>query len=246
MEETKVENQNVEPVKQEVAPEPTPVAQTEEKTAQESWKYMREELERARELAARERQEKEMLLRQMSEKPQTPQEIEEPKFAEEAYIEGKDLNKQQQAINLKLKREQEAREASEKRMYEMLVENRLLQEHPDMREVLSDANLKKLKEMKPDLAKSILSNPDPYSQHKTAIDAVKTFVLPDRTEAKKLEKQAEKASVNLSKPMPSTSSASPLTQATAFADKDLTNEDKSEIYKSWVKKTHGSYYNFKK
>ena len=258
MDESRLENQMIEEAKAqlatnkvetpqpEAAPQPEPVIE-DKPSPQDSWKYMREELERAREIAERERKEKEYLLKQFNERSNQPEpEIEDPRFAEEAYIEGKDLTKQQEATNLKLKREREAREASEKRMYDMIVENRLLQEHPDMHSILADANLKKLKELKPDLVKSIISNPDTYSMHKATIDAVKAFVLTDKDETRKLEKQNERMNSNLSKPIPSTSSASPLTQATAFADKNLTTEDKSEIYKNWAKKHHGSYYNFKK
>ena len=252
MDDQKLENQMIEETKQVIAnkEEPEPVAEPEvdsKPSPQDSWKYMREELDRARELAAQERKEKEALLMRFNERRQpTNEEIEDPKFEEGGFIEGKDLTRQQQATNLKLERERKAREEFEKRMYNMVTENRLLQEHPDLYTILADENLKKLKELKPDLVKSILANPDPYSQHKATIDAVKSFVLVDKINARKEEKQNEKINSNLSKPMPSASSASPLTQATAFAEKDLTNDDKTEIYKNWVKKHHGSYYNFKK
>lgn len=233
---TNIEPQNITP---EVESKPSP---------QESWRYMREELDRARELAEKERREKEYILSQIREsqaKSQEP-EIIDPTFAGKDFIEGTDLEKQQQTYNLKLQRESKKREELEQRMMDMIVDNRLMQEHPDIQTILSDANVKRLRELKPDLAKSILYNTDRYSQHKAAIDAVKAFVLTDKNDAKREAKEAQRIEKNLSKPLPTTSSASPLTQATAFAEKNLTSDEKSELYKSWVQKTHGSYYNFKK
>ena len=236
----------VEPVQ--VAAEPT----RQETPQQENFRYLREERERLEKKLEQERREKEELIRyvqqQTSMQAQQAPEEEEYQAPPDEYLEGKHLNKYQQQIKLKIDREKKAREESERRMYEMMVQQQLMMDYPDYRQVLSAENLDKLEKMNPDLARSILSNPDPLSKRKATYDAIKAFVIPAKSNEKKemeLKIQAEKASKNFNKPVPTSSTASsPLSKANAFSDGTLTQERKDELFNDWATKST-NYYKFK-
>jgi hypothetical protein len=215
---------------------------------QESWKYMREELERAREEKAEAiRYAKELEKLQTQTNKQSRERY--SKLREDEFPEAKHFNSQQEDIE----EEKARREASEKRMYDMIVENRLMTEHPDIKTVLSPENIAKLTKLEPEIAASIAANPDPYLQHKAAMKAIKTYVIPEvKNEAKELEMKAQNTKMvnNLTKPMPTTSatnspSSSPINTATAFASGLLTQERKDEIWKDYVQSTGNKYLNFK-
>jgi hypothetical protein len=229
----------------------TPVVETkpvEQSTSpQESWKYMREELERARE----ERAEAIRYAKDLEKAQREPKQPKERygKLREDEFPEAKHFNSQQE----ELEEEKQRREASEQRMYNMIVENRLMTEHPDLKAVLTPDNIAKLTKLEPELAASIAANPDPYTQHKAALKAIKTYVMAEnKNEARELEIKAQNAKMvnNLTKPMPTTSalntpSASPINTANAFAGGLLTQERKEEIWKEYVQAAGNKYLNFK-
>lgn len=238
------------------AVEPVQVAQEATQTSpgpQDSWKYMREELERARNIAEQKQREKDELIRYMQQmqQPQAQPEPVEEEFQAPAdeYLEGKHLNKYQQQMKLKIEREKKERQESERRMYEMMVQQQLMMDLPDYRQVFTAENLDKLEKMNPDLAKSIIANPDPLSKRKATYDAIKAFVIPGKAnEAKELDlkMQTEKVAKNFNKPVPTSSTmASPLSKANAFSDGTLTEERKTELFEDWHKKSTASY-NFKR
>jgi hypothetical protein len=231
-----------------------------ESPQQENFRYLREERERLERKLEQERKEKEELIRYMQQanlqaQQQTqPEPIdEEIQAPENEYLEGKHLNKYQQQMRLRLDRESKARQDSEKRMYEMMVQQQLMMENPDYRQVFTPENLDKLEKMKPDLAKSIMANPDPLSKRNATLDAIRTYVIPARknemdTRAKELElrQQSERVSKNFNKPVPTSSTmTSPLSKANAFSDGTLTDERKTELFEDWHKKSTASY-NFKR
>jgi hypothetical protein len=241
---------NVEPVQVASVPQPT-----QDNSPQESWRYLREERERLEKKLEQERNEKQELIRYMQSQQnqqqqvqQTPEE-EEYQAPQDEYLEGKHLNKYQQQTKLRIDRETKARQESEKRMYEMMVQQQLMMDLPDYRQVFTAENLDKLEKMNPDLAKSIISNPDPLSKRKATYEAIKAFVIPARAnEAKEadLRMQAEKVTKNFNKPVPTSSTASsPLSKANAFSDGTLTDERKTELFEDWHKKSTASY-NFKR
>lgn len=224
---------------------------------QESWKYMREELERARYEKEQARREKEELIRYMQQAQETqkaPVQEEEYQAPQDEFIEGKQLNQSNQAIKLKIDRERKAREELEKRMNVMMAEQQLINSYPDYKKVLSSENLEKLEKLKPSLARSILANTDPLSAREATYDAIKAFVLPmqDQTfKENEVKAQNERLAKNLTRPMPSTNGQNsptntPLKNANVFAGGLLTNERKDEIYADWLKASGGNYYNFKK
>ena len=233
--------------------EPVQIAQpTQETSQQENFRYLREERERLEKKLEQERREKDELIRYMQQaqqQKQEPVEEEEYQAPQDEYLEGKHLNKYQQQTKLRIDRETKARQESEKRMYEMMVQQQLMMDLPDYRQVFTAENLDKLEKMNPDLAKSIISNPDPLSKRKATYEAIKAFVIPARANEVKeadLRMQAEKVTKNFNKPVPTSSTASsPLSKANAFSDGTLTEERKTELFEDWHKKSTASY-NFKR
>lgn len=248
------------PIQQDIATpqDVQPIAQASPNTsapsANESWRYLREERERLEKQLEQARRDNEELLRFAREaqvQKQQPQEEDGPIAAPDEYLEGKHLSKYEQKMQLKIDRERKAREEYENRMTEMVIENRLMQETPDFRAILSDDNLRQLRERKPDLVKSILHNPDKYSMYKATIEAVKDYVLPNKNKEAEAKLNSERIAANLKKPIPTTgntgnASTSPLSKANAFTGNVLTEERKGEIYADYVRSQGGgSFYNFK-
>jgi hypothetical protein len=114
-----------------------------------------------------------------------------------------------------------------------LAETKLKAEFPDLHTVVTDDNLRLLRESDPDLADSILANPNTYSQYATAYRAIKRFGIyqepnPDR----------DRALRNATKPRPVASvspqrSESPLTQVNAFSN-GLTPELQKALLKEMI------------
>jgi len=246
----------VEPIQSAQPIQEAPVIQ-QDTTPQESWKYLREERERLERRLDQERKEKEELIRYMQQQQvnqQQPEPVEaEYQAPDDEYLEGKDLNKYHQQMKLKLDRESKARQDMEKRMYEMMVQQQLMFDLPDYKQVFTADNLDRLEKMNPDLAKSLLSNPDPRSKRKATYDAIKALVVPNKKNEvieAEYKAQSEKVSKNFAKPLPTTGSigsatTSPLSKANAFSDGNLTQERKDELFSDWSNK-FTAHYNFKK
>jgi hypothetical protein len=234
--------------------EPVQIAQSDQRETpqQENFRYLREERERLEKKLEQERREKEELIRymqaQQTKQQETPEE-EEYQAPQDEYLEGKHLNKYQQQTKLRIDRETKARQESERRMYEMLVQQQLMMEFPDYRQVFTADNLDTLEKKYPDMAKSIIANTDPLSKRKATYDAIKAFVIPAKAyEAKEqdMKMHNEKITKNFNRPLPTSSAnTSPLSKANAFSDGTLTEERKTELFEDWHKKSTASY-NFKR
>jgi DNA repair exonuclease SbcCD ATPase subunit len=130
-------------------------------------------------------------------------------------------------VERELKRRDEENERYRKQMEMASVEARLKSQFPDFDSIVSSENINRLNMEEPELAKSIGSNQDPYTQAVAAYRAIKR-ISPSH-DAYRDEK--EKITKNNSKPRPSNAtSKSPLTNANAFG-KGLTAEQKRAIYK---------------
>lgn len=215
----------------------------------ESFREIREQLERERlrnmEIEERLRRQEEMLRAQTQ---QQPQEEHEYTVADDAILEGKDFNK----LNKQQKR---AREEDRRRYDEelqktqaMVIEQRLMLEHPDYLQVMTSENLAKLERTKPHLARAIMSTKDPYDMRKTTFEAIKDYVIKEENKELELKAQQEKIAKNQARAIPTTSgvanpSGSPLTKAHAYAT-GLTDERKKEIWEEAAKQ-YGKYYNYK-
>lgn len=209
------------PVEQEVVQQEASVEQEppKETPAQISFRQLREKAERVE----RERDEFARQVRKYSQKePQKTyeEEDEEIRIQPDDLVEGKHLGQYDKKIR-KL----------EAKIYEANVETKIKQELPDYDKVVNDESLYVLKTQFPELAQSIISNPDLYSKAKAAHLAItKLGINPHDT-----THQQEAINRNISKPKPLASIApqqgdSPLTRANAFAN-GLTQELKDQLYK---------------
>lgn len=106
---------------------------------------------------------------------------------------------------------------------------------PDLDKVVTDDNLRALRDMDPDLAESILANPNPYSQYAAAYRQIKLHGI-YQEDTYSLER--DRAQKNAAKPRPLASvspqqSESPLSHVNAFSN-GLTPELKKSLYKEMV------------
>ena len=130
-------------------------------------------------------------------------------------------------VERELKRRDEENERYRKQMEMASVESRLKSQFPDFDSVVSTDSVNRLNREEPELAMSIGSNKDPYTQAVAAYRAIKRMSPahdPFRDEKEKVVK-------NNAKPRPSNAtSKSPLTKADSFG-KGLTQEQKYAIYR---------------
>lgn len=187
----------------------------------------REQLKREKEQLARENAE--LQKRFSAQQPTQQQEPEEDlNFAPDELMEGKHMSKMGREIK-KLK------EQIAQQNHQNTLENakmRLRSEYPDMAEVFSKDNLETLEILHPEIAETISSNKNYYSQAVTAYTMIKKLGINknDTSEADRARVQA-----NAAKPRPLTSLSpqqgeSPLSHANAFAQ-GLTPDLKAQLRK---------------
>ena len=121
------------------------------------------------------------------------------------------------------------------------VESRLKAQYPDFDRVVSKENINVLREAYPEIAATISSNPDLYSQAVSAYTLInKLGIIPNDVKLKSTHRIMK----NAEKPLPSTSlssertSDSPLSKAHAFAG-ELTDEEKSALYEEMLRDSKG-------
>ena len=223
----------------------------------ESWKILREDRDRLRqerEEMARDMREMRRLLEEQQQRV-APKEEDDTVHLPGEYdtIEAKHLAELDAKSRLRVKRQEDKLKKLEADVVRIAAENKLMNEFPDYKNILSEDNIRKLEELQPELASSIASNPDPYKMRKAAIGAIKTFIMKSEDErAKELELKAKNAKIsdNSVKPIPSVGginnpASSPLSKANAFSNGLLTQERKQELWKDYVAANNGKYYNFK-
>lgn len=183
-------------------------------------------LRREKERAEQERNEAMRLLRDMESrlpKPQPSLPEEQLNLKEDEIPEWRHVNK---AIEKRYAQIDERLKQYEQRSAQAALKSNF----PDLEKVVTDENLRSLRDMDPDLAESILSNPNPYSQYAAAYRQIKLHgIYTDDTYAS----ERERAQKNAAKPRPLTSvspqqSDSPLSQVNAFAN-GLTPELKKQL-----------------
>lgn len=194
----------------------------------QNWRALREKADRA-ERAEREKAELEKLLQKYESAGSQPEPQEEDdNLSDEDLIEKRHLKKFEKKHAEKFK----AQEQRLKKMEQDNIEARLNSELPDFKSVVNEDTLPMLRDADPDLAQSILSNPNPYSQAKAAYKAIKMYGLA-REDA--YSKKRDKVHENSSKPRPVSSVSpqqgnSPLSRANAFAE-GLTPELARQLWK---------------
>ena len=224
-----------------------------DKSAQESFRYLREDRDRLRD----ELNEIRRALNNQQQQRQAPVEDEEISVnlpGEYDSIESKHLAEMEQKNKLRWKREEEKRLKLEHEMRRMSAENRVLSEVPNYKQILTEENINKLEKLKPALARSIASNSDPYEMRIAAIDAISSFVLEDeKTKLREAELKAQNKRVedNSTRPIPTTTgqnnpSSTPLSKAHAFATGMLTEDRKKELWRDYMESTGAKYLDFKK
>ncbi len=221
---------------QQAAPESEP-----EEQKQVTPKDSRESFREIRERALRAEQDREKLMRFITERfpphqqPQqqvaaAPQEENlEFSMAPDELAEGKHIAK----LNKKIERLEKKIEQGAKQTDEMGTEARLKADFPDIDKVLSKANIKSLSELYPEIATTIgNSSSDMYSQAVSAYTMIKKFgIHQDDT----FVQEKARVQANAAKPRPLASLSpqqgeSPLSKANAFAN-GLTPELQKQLWK---------------
>jgi len=194
----------------------------------QNWRALREKASQAEKLA-QEHEELKKRLAQYENQPQKDQPTEEEfNLSDDDLVEAKHLKKVEKKIASRYEKELNNIKSE-------MAESRLRADLPDYYEVVTKDTLGMLKDADPDLAQSILSNPNPVSQAKAAYRAVKMYGFAP-TDAHK--KQHAKVQANNAKPRPLSSVSpqqgeSPLSRANAFAE-GLTPDLQKQLWQEMV------------
>lgn len=204
----------------------TSTTQAKQKTdPAESFKIVRERAQKAE----RERDEMARRLQQLeASHTHEPEEDLEFSLGADELAEGKHLTK----VDKKIKKMQQELQQYKALAEQNSIEVQLKRKHADFDEVVSAANIEKLREEEPEIFDTITASNDLYKKGLTAYKMIKKLGIGERDEYRAEREVAEK---NLAKPRPLVSGASqrgntPLSQANAFAN-GLTKELKEQLWK---------------
>lgn len=200
----------------------------------QSFKAIREAKERAeqeRDLLLRKMYEYEQYMQQQQQQKQ-PEVVEDDNFnvdiADNDLVEGKQYKKVASKIN-KLEKQLQQYENQNK---VSSAEARLRSQYPDLDSVVSRENVERLREMYPEIARSLASTPDIYDQGAAAYKIIKNLGIHKESA---LEFDHIRTAANTKKPRPLASVSpqqgdSPLSRANAFAN-GLTDDVKTQLRK---------------
>ena len=195
-----------------------------------NWREMRSAM---KELVEKNRQLEEALVHMRS-----PAKQEEPDDLDSLGDE--DIITKKQLMNFGKKTYSKAKEDAYKEFYNKTAEERLETRYPDFRSVCSPDNIEKLKQRFPDLARSIASNSDTFSQGKAAYDLIVSLGLNDSTAAV----NRDKMNANAQRPnMAAPTKAGPLDSAHLFESGQrpaLTRSLKDQLRKEMEMAIRGS------
>lgn len=218
MEETQETEEQVE------APETQEVAQQED-VSTKNWRQMRE----LKEKAERERDEAIAILQRVAssndKKPEVKAESDEDlDLSDEDFVEAKHLKKYYKKIKDEL-------EQYKQQTVNATVESQLKAQYPDFDKVVSQENIKLLRDLYPELAETVNSNPNLYSKAVSAYTLIKQFGISNN----QYDADKEKVKQNMAKPRTANSitpqaTNSALDNANAFAN-GLTPELKAQLWK---------------
>jgi hypothetical protein len=189
-----------------------------------------------KEQAQRERDEMAMRLRDLEEKfkPKTnePDDDFSLGIGESDLVEGKHLSKmaKQQIKQQKELREEMAK--TQQQLQTMIVETRIKAECPDIDKVVTKENMEMLASLHPEIAETIKSSNNYYSQAKTAYKLMKQFGI-YKEDTYGQDRERAQANAKSPKPLASISpqaAETPLSHANAFAN-GLTEELKAQLRK---------------
>lgn len=187
--------------------------------------------------AERERDEALRLVREMESKRQQPLEEDyDISLGDDEIAEGKHLSKVQKkikAIESQLKKYQQESAMT-------AVESRIRSNYPDFDSVVSKDNLTSLQNSYPELAQTLLTSTDQYSQAASAYTLIKKLGI-DNQGSYEMDKQRVQQNANKPKPLASIASQQgqgALSQANAFAN-GLTKDLKDQLIKEMQESRKG-------
>lgn len=193
------------------------------------------ELRLAKQRAEYERDELIRILRETQQPKQqaAPEEDYNVTIGDDELAEGKHLQK----MGRKLKKLEQELETTRKQTKESLVQAQIQAQYPDYYRVVNEDTLTAFRENFPELASTIRSSSDLYSQAVSAYTLIKKFGI---YQDPQVTQEREAAKKNLAKPRPLASvspqtGSNPLSQANAFAN-GLTED----LKKSLLKEMHDS------
>lgn len=254
------ETKSTAPVEQEIAPQvlEEPEEQVEQEIEQEEVQEPEErpaqkesranarirELAEEKKRAERERDELMRLFMQQqnqSYKPVAQQEEDPDDFDidDDSLVEGKSLrkmHKEMREIKKQLKSYQSRSAEEQQRINQEILETKIKAAHPDFDAVVSKENVETFAALYPELAATLASNKDPYSQAKSAYVMFKQMGI---YKSPSIENERIKALKNAAKPRPLASigtlqGESPVSRENAFANAPLTEEVKKKYYAEMI------------
>jgi hypothetical protein len=194
---------------------------------QESWKSLREKAERAERRA----QELEQIIldSQSKKQPQVEEDL-DITMDDDSLVEGKHLSK----VNRKIQNLERQLKQYEQQSSVTSTEIRLKTQYPDFDRVVSEGNLNNLREMYPEIAHTINSSDDLYSKAVAAYTMIKKLGIVPQDDPFKYEKETAQRNAAKPKSLASISPQqgdSPLSKANAFANGNLTDDLKKQMWK---------------
>jgi hypothetical protein len=185
----------------------------------------RERAQRERDEAVRRLQEYEMRNQSRQAEPTEPDELE---LDPDSLVEGKHIR----TVSKRIKQLEKSLEQANA----TAIENSLRAKFNDFDEVVSQDNVRLLRDLYPEIANVISSSPDLYSKSVAAYNFIKDKGLGAR---KSYDHQRDSAQINANKPRPSASisgksSANPLSHANEFANGPLTEDYKKQLYREML------------
>lgn len=210
--------------------EPEIPVQRNEQPHEINYRKLRYELDQAR----REKEEAYRMLESERSKPQQIQQMQQNydiNVGDDDIVEGKHLKSYVQ----KIQKQQQDLVEEQKRSNTIMLEAKLRSEMPDIEKVVNSETIESLRALYPEIAQSIGSSGNIYTQGKSAYQMIKSLGL---YKEDKYEDDRARAQTNAHKPRPLTSVSpqqgdSPLSHANAFAN-GLTEDLKKSLFKEMM------------
>ena len=217
----------------EATPAPEPIQSIQDRHETDNFKQLREskrELERKYEELARR---VEAISNPKPQQPQQNYDIGDEDYAMGSHV--KSVKAELEEVRKELAAEKQARE-------KVLAETRLRAKYPDVYDVVNEDNFRILMERAPEEAQTILSDPNPYTQHVSAYKAIKRYGIGMTDQM--LQDRA-RAQANLAKPRSAATVApkkneSPLAMVENYYG-PMSSEEKARLRKETEDAINGRY-----
>lgn len=218
----------VETVEEPVVDKTETTATVAEDPKERDWRAARAKADEARQLA----REKEHLERELAfyrEQVRNPQPVvaQSDDFRTDTE---KELQNQMEQLRQQVARQEKETQQAKQQMAVSRAEQRLAQDYPDIREVVSDDNIKRLEFEYPHLYNSVISSNDVYTVGSAAYEMIMAKGIYKKPVSQTLSSIASNASRNLSKPKSASSVSpqageTPIKQANSFMGNSISSEE---------------------